>query len=91
LVYMSLGSQLYYHPDVFAKVIEAARATPAQLVLSVGELVDADLLPADDARVIAVRYVPQLALLRRTHAFVSHGGANSVMESLACGVPMLLS
>ncbi|HDR9588198.1 TPA: glycosyltransferase family 1 protein [Burkholderia stabilis] len=91
LVYMSLGSQLYYHPDVFAKVIDATRATPAQLVLSVGELVDSDLLPAGDERVVAVRYAPQLALLRRTHAFVSHGGANSVMESLACGVPMLLS
>ena len=91
LVYMSLGSQLYYQPDLFAKVIEATRATSAQLVLSVGELVDTDLLPAADERVIAVRYAPQLALLRRSHAFINHGGANSVMEALACGVPMLLS
>ena len=91
LVYMSLGSQLYYQPDLFAKVIEATRATSAQLVLSVGELVDTDLLPTVDERVVAVRYAPQLALLRRTHAFINHGGANSVMEALACGVPMLLS
>ena len=46
LVYMSLGSQLYYQPELFAKVIQATRATSAQLVLSVGELVDTDLLPA---------------------------------------------
>jgi UDP:flavonoid glycosyltransferase YjiC (YdhE family) len=91
LVYMSLGSQLYYQPDLFAKVIEATRATSAQLVLSVGELVDTDLLPAADERVIAVRYAPQLALLRRSHGFINHGGANSVMEALACAVPMLLS
>lgn len=91
LVYMSLGSQLYYHPDLFAKVIDATRKTSAQLVLSAGELVDADVLPTDDERVIAVRYAPQLALLKRTHAFISHGGANSVMEALASGVPMLLS
>ncbi|WP_133646930.1 glycosyltransferase [Paraburkholderia flava] len=91
LVYMSLGSQLYYHPDLFAKVIDATRKTSAQLVLSAGELVDADVLPTDDERVIAVRYAPQLALLQRTHAFISHGGANSVMEALASGVPMLLS
>lgn len=91
LVYMSLGSQLYYQPDLFAKVIEATRATSAQLVLSVGELVDTDLLPAADEWVVAVRYAPQLALLRRSQAFINHGGANSVMEALACGVPMLLS
>jgi zeaxanthin glucosyltransferase len=99
LVYMSLGSQLYYQPELFAKVIEATRATSAQLVLSVGELIDTDLLPgaatavapAADGRVIAVRYAPQPALLRRAHAFINHGGANSVMEALACGVPMLLS
>lgn len=91
LVYMSLGSQLYYQPDIFAKVIEATRATSHQLVLSVGELVDTDWLPAADGHVIAVRYAPQLALLRRAQAFINHGGANSVMEALACGVPMLLS
>ncbi|ALM81615.1 glycosyltransferase [Bordetella sp. N] len=106
LVYMSLGSQLYYQPAVFAKVVEAVRGLPVQLVLSVGELMDSDLLPgllagaavapgvvaADPAgQVIAVRYTPQLALLRRTAVFINHGGANSVMEALACGVPMLLS
>lgn len=91
LVYMSLGSQLYYHPDLFAKVIDATRKTSAQLVLSAGELVDAGVLPTGDERIIAVRYAPQLALLQRTHAFISHGGANSVMEALASGVPMLLS
>ncbi|QDQ80428.1 glycosyltransferase [Paraburkholderia megapolitana] len=91
LVYMSLGSQLYYQPELFAKVIEATRGTSAQLVLSVGELIDSDLLPTVDDRVIAVRYAPQLALLQRTQAFINHGGANSVMEALACGVPMLLS
>lgn len=91
LVYMSLGSQLYYQPEVFGKVIEAVRGKPLQLVLSVGELVDTDLLPVDDPRVIAVRYTPQLALLGRSAVFINHGGANSVMEALACGVPMLLS
>jgi zeaxanthin glucosyltransferase len=91
LVYMSLGSQLYHQPAIFSKVIEAMRGIPAQLVLSVGDLVDTDLLPAVDEQVVAVRYAPQLALLRRAQVFINHGGANSVMEALACGVPMLLS
>jgi len=91
LVYLSLGSQLYYHPEVFAKVIRALRDMPVQLVLSAGELAGTPLLPDGGGRVITVRYAPQLALLRRTRAFITHGGANSVMEALACGVPMALS
>lgn len=91
LVYLSLGSQLYYHPDVFAKVAQAVHGLSVQLVVSVGELADSDLLPDLGEHAIAVRYAPQLAVLRRASVFINHGGANSVMESLACGVPMLLS
>src|SRR5204863_418991 len=40
--------------------------------------------------VLAVRYAPQLALLPRVSAFVTHGGANSVMESLYFGAPLLI-
>ena len=34
--------------------------------------------------------VPQLEVLSRAGVFVTHGGMNSVHESLAYGVPMLL-
>ncbi|MBU4612517.1 glycosyltransferase family 1 protein [Achromobacter sp. GG226] len=91
LVYVSLGSQLYYQPELFARIDAALRDAPVQLVLSVGELADADALPELGPHVVAVRYAPQLALLARTQLFITHGGANSVMEALAMGVPMLVS
>jgi UDP:flavonoid glycosyltransferase YjiC (YdhE family) len=36
-------------------------------------------------------YVPQLDALRRARAFISHGGANSVMEAITRGVPLIIS
>ncbi len=36
------------------------------------------------------RYVPQLALLQRATAFVTHGGMNSLMEAVWYGVPLVM-
>ncbi|MET0255743.1 MAG: glycosyltransferase [Luteibacter sp.] len=91
LVYMSLGSQIYYQPTMFATVIEALRAQPAQLVMSIADLLDTDELPTLGERMLAVRYAPQLAMLERASLFITHGGANSVMEALTSGVPMIVS
>ena len=93
LVYMSFGSQIYYQPAAFRTAIAAVSGQPVELVLSAGELLDdlPRILGPLPPNVLAVRYAPQLALLRRARAFISHGGANSVMEALAFRVPLLLS
>lgn len=91
LVYLSFGSQIYHQPELFAKVTAALRDLPLQLVLSAGELADSLTCATLGARTVIVRYAPQLALLRRARLFITHGGANSVMEALACGVPLLIS
>jgi UDP:flavonoid glycosyltransferase YjiC (YdhE family) len=91
LVYMSLGSQIYYQPAMFSKVIEALRGLPVQLVASVADLLDTAELPPPGPHMHVVRYAPQLAMLERASLFITHGGANSVMEALSFGVPMILS
>ena len=40
--------------------------------------------------VLAVSYAPQLELLQRASLTLTHGGLNTVLDSLACGVPMLV-
>ena len=88
LVLMSLGSQIYHQPRMFEVVAEASRGQPWQLVLGMGELAQSRPAPP---HVHVVAYAPQLALLPRTCVLVTHGGANSVMEALAHGVPLLVS
>lgn len=89
LIYMSLGSQIYHQPRMLEKLIAAVTGKPVQLLLSAGELASsfpARVLPEN---VIAVPYAPQLAVLARTSVMITHGGANSVMEALSFGVPLL--
>jgi UDP:flavonoid glycosyltransferase YjiC (YdhE family) len=42
------------------------------------------------ANLIVRRRAPQLALLRRASAMVTHGGTNSIIECVAYGVPMVV-
>ncbi len=39
---------------------------------------------------IVVDFAPQLDLLERSALMVNHGGINSVMEALLCGVPQVI-
>ncbi|QAT88886.1 glycosyl transferase family protein [Corallococcus coralloides] len=90
VLYVSFGSQISYQPELFRLIAEAAKPFGVTLVLCAGELADTDFpstLPGD---VVAVRYTPQRQVLERAAAFISHGGANSVMEAMTAGVPMLL-
>lgn len=50
-----------------------------------------DLVPDPPPGVLVVPRVPQLALLERTDLVVCHGGHNTVCESLAAGVPLVLA
>jgi zeaxanthin glucosyltransferase len=91
VVYMSMGSQIYYQPALFKKVIRATGDLGWQLVLSVSELLGSDELGALPSHLLACNYIPQLKLLPEVSAFITHGGANSVMEALKFEVPMILS
>lgn len=89
-VYMSMGSQIYYHPHLFTAVAQALPDDDIQLIFAINELYDTPFRQTLPANVIAVPYAPQLQVLPHVQLVVSHGGANSVMESLASGIPVAL-
>jgi UDP:flavonoid glycosyltransferase YjiC (YdhE family) len=89
LIYCSLGS-LAFSPSFFQHVLDAASLEPTwQLVLNLGP----SLSPADLSRVppsaILVNGAPQLALLRRAAAMITHAGFGSAKECIHFGVPSL--
>lgn len=90
-IYLSLGTVLHWQPGIASAVAAAAHALGATLIMAVGGLADDPGFRASLPRTTRVhRYVPQLAVLPRVDVFVTHGGANSVTEGLAHGLPLLV-
>jgi UDP:flavonoid glycosyltransferase YjiC (YdhE family) len=85
IVYVSFGSQAWHQPHRFAKLFAAADAIGVALVAAMGDLA------APRPGHACVRFAAQLDALRVARAIVSHGGANSVMEAVALGVPLLVA
>jgi MGT family glycosyltransferase len=89
LVYASFGSQVYHQPALFRRILDAVAGRRVQLVASASDLATSRW-PGIPANVLLRPYVPQLQLLPRVSAVITHGGANSVMEAIAWRVPLLV-
>jgi MGT family glycosyltransferase len=88
LVYVSFGTIFHRRPELLRQVIAATAGLGVQVVASVGDLGDA--LAGMGDHVILAPYVPQREMLERASVFVTHGGYNSVAESIRAGKPMLV-
>ncbi len=89
LVYVSMGSEINQRFDVFQLIINALESEDIQLVVSLGrENADTNVLSYARSTIVCP-FVPQTEVLRKASLFVTHGGLNSVLESICAGVPML--
>ena len=87
---VSLGTAATGWPEFFPMAVEALVGSPYEVVLATGDHTTPEELGDLPAHVSARRHVPQLDVLRKATVFVTHGGMNSVMESLYYGVPMVV-
>jgi zeaxanthin glucosyltransferase len=87
LIYSSLGTLQNLKTDLFQCFVEACADLDVQLVLAGRSAESLGPLPG---YVIASTYVPQLELLEKASLTLTHGGLNTVLDSLSCGVPMVL-
>ena len=87
LIYSSLGTLQNQKTDLFQCFVDACEGLDVQLVIAGRSPESLGPLPEN---VIAVAYAPQLEMLAKASLTLTHGGLNTVLDSLACGVPMVL-
>jgi MGT family glycosyltransferase len=87
-VYAALGTIAHAMPGIFELILQALGDEDVNLVLSVGQ--DPSAFGMQPPNVRIERDVPQTLLLAQCDAFISHGGFNSVKESLSLGIPLVV-
>jgi MGT family glycosyltransferase len=87
LIYASLGTLQNQKTNVYQCFVEACADLEVQLVIAGRSPESLGPLPEN---VIATAYAPQLELLKKASLTLTHGGLNTVLDSLTCGVPMIL-
>jgi UDP:flavonoid glycosyltransferase YjiC (YdhE family) len=89
-IYVSLGTVFNNKPQVFARIIRAFADGRHQLIISAGGAYERlRSMPLPD-HVLLFPRVPQVEILPRVDAVISHGGNNTVNETLAAGRPLLV-
>ncbi|MFI2615136.1 macrolide-inactivating glycosyltransferase [Streptomyces sp. NPDC018584] len=87
---VSLGSAFTKQPDFYRECVKAFGDLPGwHVVLQIGKHVDVGELGEVPANVEVHRWVPQLAVLRKADAFITHAGAGGSQEGLATATPMV--
>ena len=89
LIYASMGTMLNGSEHAFRMIIDAASGADRQLVLSVGQHMDASQLSPMPSNTIVVNQAPQLDVLKKATLCITHAGLNTVLESLTQGVPLV--
>jgi MGT family glycosyltransferase len=90
LIYIAFGTIFNNAAAFYEKCLQAFGGTEFQIVMSIGSTVAVETLGNLPDNFIVSQYVPQLEMLKRADAFVTHGGANSIHESLCFEVPTVV-
>jgi MGT family glycosyltransferase len=87
LIYASLGSLQNTKFELFRTIAAACEDLDAQLVITHGGGMEAEAsLPGSP---LVVSYAPQLEVIARASLTITHGGMNTVLDSLSHGVPLV--
>jgi zeaxanthin glucosyltransferase len=89
LIYASLGSVQNTKHDLFRLIAAACEGLDVQLVITHGRSMDAATVKQLPGKPLVVEYAPQLEVLAKASLTITHGGMNTVLDSLTHGVPLV--
>jgi UDP:flavonoid glycosyltransferase YjiC (YdhE family) len=90
-VYFTLGTIFNTESgDLFTRALAGLRELPADLVMTVGDMIDPADFGPQPSHVRIERFIPQAELLPKVSLVVSHGGSGSLNGSFAHGLPSVL-
>jgi zeaxanthin glucosyltransferase len=89
IVYASLGTAKKNRATIFRLIAEACQTLDLQLVISLGGQSNLEIFDGLPGQPLVVKYAPQLELLKRAEIVITHGGLNTVLETLMEGKPMI--
>jgi zeaxanthin glucosyltransferase len=89
VIYASLGTTRNVQMKVLRLIAEACKDLEAQLVLSLGGRFDPEAFGSWPGNPVVAEFVPQLEILKRASLVITHGGPNTVFETLLEGKPMV--
>ncbi|MCU1263347.1 MAG: hypothetical protein JWO80_6232 [Bryobacterales bacterium] len=90
VVYASMGTLENRTLAVFRHIAIACESQGFQLVLSLGGGLRPESLGPLPGDPIVVHYAPQLELMTRATAVITHGGLNTTLECISNGLPMVV-
>jgi len=87
LVYLSLGSLGGADVELMRRLIDVLGRTPHRFIVSMGPQAS-ELVLADN--MVGAEFLPQTKVIPQVDLVITHGGNNTVTESLHFGKPMIL-
>ena len=89
LIYASMGTLQNRLDHVFRTIAKACDGLHAQLIISLGGGMQPEELGPLPGNPLVIGYAPQLEILSRASAVITHAGLNTTLEALSEGVPLV--
>jgi UDP:flavonoid glycosyltransferase YjiC (YdhE family) len=89
-VHATLGTVFHREPALVQAILDGLRDEPVNLIVAVGPDQDPAQYGAQPPSVRIERYLPHGQLLPRCDLVICHGGLNTVMAALSCGLPLVV-